>query len=128
MLLVEKFESKHGFIDIFSNSTRSYLYVKPHDCIVPSLVIEDILFAQHFGLSAQANWNYIVDTTNVLIANPLNIFYLRQIKTFPNLKQYIVFAPNSIPRLMLKSTSFIIKPDLILTHYNTLALNYLYPK
>ena len=108
---LEKIEAQFGYIDIFSNEKGSFLYVVPHGYVGPSLVKRDLDFAQSFDNNCNEKWTYIVDTSKVTLPNPINVFYLRRIKNFKKMEEYVVYAPSRFVRIMLWMSSWVSRPD-----------------
>ena len=81
--------SSLGHIDVFANSQKTVLYIIPHGYIGPNLVKEDLKCVFEFEESHQNEWTYIVDTSRVKIANPINPFYLRKLKELKFIKEYV---------------------------------------
>jgi len=54
--------------------------------------------------------------------NPINPFLLKGLKQFPKMSEYIVYAPSSFVRTMLKLTSWLNKPDKIIKKEKALQI------
>lgn len=118
MKLILDISKQGGRLEIYSKG--NLLYLRPSGIINPILIKEDLKAAMIFGLMNPKGWDYIVDTEKVLFPNPVNLFYLKEIKKLPNLNQYIIYAPNPAFRLLQKMTSFIMKPDKVLVNQEEL--------
>lgn len=116
------FRSYFGHIDVFTNSERTILYIIPHGYVGPKLVGKDLEFAFEFEKRHQNKWTYIVDTSKVKVANPLNPFYLRKLQKLKLMKEYIVYAPSRFVRMMLKLSGWISRPDRVLKTEESLLL------
>lgn len=79
----------------------------------PLLVREDLRRAEDFGRRRTAGWWYVVDTTDVVLPNPLNVRYLRRIRALPGLAGYVVIAPNPALRMVARLLEPISRPDAI---------------
>lgn len=101
-----------GRLRIYTHENK--FIVRPSGIINPSLIKIDLLMAKEFG-DKSSGWNYIVDTSEVIIANPINLIFLRSVKSLPNLSLYIIFAPSFISRFLIGVGKFIITPDQIIT-------------
>lgn len=118
MKLILDISKQGGKLEIYS--IRNILYLRPSGLINPVLIKEDLKAAMIFGLMNPKGWDYIVDTENVIFPNPVNLFYLKEIKKLPNLNRYITFVPDPKMRFLQKLTNFIIKPDKVLVYQEEL--------
>lgn len=114
-----------GHIDVFTNEERTYLYAVPHGYVGPSLVKKDLEFMNDFDLKSISEWSYIVDTSEVKVVNPINPFLLKGLKRFSNMKEYVVYAPSPIVRLMIQLSSWINKPNRVIKKKELLLSEYL---
>ncbi len=114
MQKLETLTSNFGYIEVFTNLERTILYIIPHGYIGPKLVKKDLAFAFAFEEKQQNSWTYIVDTSKVKVANPLNPFYLRKLQELKFMQEYIVYAPSLFVRVMLQLSSWISRPDRVL--------------
>lgn len=87
----------------------------PKGVINPSLLDKDLEQAVDFSKKCSKPWTYCTNTEDVKLVNPLNIFYLKEIKKLHNLKQIVIYAPGAINRLLIKIMSPIIKPNRIIS-------------
>jgi len=71
-------------------------------------------FLEEFDRSSKGKWTYIVDVSKVKIIHPLNPFLLKGLKQFSKMKEYVVYAPSPIVRVLLNLTNWINKPDRII--------------
>lgn len=118
-------QRKFGHIIVYALESPALLYIQANGYIGPSLLQETFELAQGFGKHHTNGWDYIVDTTGVKIANPLNVFWLRKIHQLPNLRRYIVITPAFfLVRMLIPLVSFLVRPDVILSSEE--ALNRLY--
>lgn len=108
-----KFKDCLGGVKLYQR--EGMLLVKPKGIINPNLVLRELKFAEDFALTQDAGWLYLVDTSQVIFPNPLNLFLLIKIKRLPGSPRYGIYAPSKIVRLMAKLTSFIIRPDLVIS-------------
>lgn len=122
MQKLKTLNSRFGHIDVFANSSKTILYIIPHGYVGPSLVKKDLKYALEFEENYQNEWTYIVDTSKVKIANPLNPFYLRELKKLKLMKEYIVYAPSFFVRIMLNLSSWISQPDRVISTEELLVL------
>ncbi len=122
MIKIARVVSRFGYIDISTNENRSILYAKPSGYVGPDLVKKDLEFLKKFDAHCEGGWKYIVDTSAVKIANPINPFLLNSLKQFSKMNEYVVYAPSPIVRLMLKLTSWINKPDRIIKENKALQI------
>jgi hypothetical protein len=115
-MLEKYFETKDQFgsLTLYKDIERGLFVVEPRGVINPGLVKIDLKKAYDFGQGQQQGWIYLVNSTSVLFPNPLNLLYLKKIKSLPYLKQYVIYAPSTMVRALVILASFIVKPDLIL--------------
>ena len=119
---LNKIESRFGYIEIYTNEDRNILYAIPNGYVGPNLVRKDLAFLKIFDTNCEGKWKYIVDTSKAKIVNPINPFLLKGLKQFPNMSEYIVYAPNSFVRTMLKLTSWINQPHKIIKEEKILQI------
>ena len=103
-----------GCLKLYGDEAKALFMVVPHGIINPALIKIDLLEAEKFGAQQSKPWTYLVDTSNVIFPNPLNLLFLRKIKHLPNLGQYVIYAPSLVVQVLGKFTNFIIKPDIVL--------------
>jgi hypothetical protein len=103
-----------GRLELLSRADPPALLVRAYGYVGPSLLREDLSFAARFGAERPQGWDYIVDTTYVRVANPLNPLWLRKIRGLPNLRRYLVVAPNPAVRAMIRAMGWLVRPDQIL--------------
>lgn len=103
-----------GHLEVFEDFNRKIFLAKPHGIINPGLVAEDLKRAQNFAQTVKGEWSYMTDTSGVMIANPFNLLFLKEIKKLPKLKEIIVYAPAWHNRLLLRLASPIVQPDRII--------------
>lgn len=104
-----------GHVRITKDFDHHYFLAHPKGVINPSLLDEDLAQATDFSQNCSHPWIYCTNTEDVLMVNPLNIFFLKEIKKLANLKKIVIFAPGRLNRLLLKLVSPIIKPDRIIS-------------
>lgn len=122
MIKITTLDSSFGHIDVFTNEERSFLYAVPHGYVGPALVKKDLKFMNDFDLGSTAEWSYIVDTSKVKVVNPINPFLLKGLSRFSNMKEYVVYAPSPIVRLMIKLSAWINRPDRVIKKKEDLLL------
>ncbi len=125
MIKITTLPSGLGHIDVFTNEERTYLNAVPHGYVGPSLVTKDLEFMNDFDLKSISEWSYIVDTSEVKVVNPINLFLLKGLKRFSNMKEYVVYAPSPIVRLMIQLSNWINKPDRVIKKKELLLSEYL---
>ncbi len=122
MTMITKIVSRFGYIEVFINKEKSIIYAIPNGYVGPSLVKKDLAFLADFDLNSKEDWTYIVDTSKVKVVNPINPFLLKGLKQFSKMKEYVVYAPSPIVRLMLQLTNWINKPDRVIKEDKVLRL------
>lgn len=108
------YQGKTSSLNIYHVIRKNILLVEPAGFVNPSLVRLDLRKAYEFCLGQERPWIYLVDTSKVIIANPLNLFLLSQIKRLPHLESYVIYAPSLFVRILAHVTRFVIKPQLVL--------------
>ncbi len=103
-----------GRIQIFEDFHRRVFMAKPSGMVNPSLVAVDLNRAREFSEKVEGRWTYVTNTENVLMVNPFNLLYLKEVKKLPRLEQIVIFVPNALHRFLLKMASFIVQPDRII--------------
>ena len=103
-----------GKLELFEDLRRKIFLAQPSGVVNPSLVKDDLKMARNFANRVRGGWTYITNTEGIILANPFNLFYLKEVKKLKNLKEIIVFAPSLHNRILLKLTSFIVQPDRII--------------
>lgn len=94
-----------GEVTLFYDHRRHSIYAHPKGFIHPKLVKLDLLEIEKLSHVLDEGWKYIVDTTEVIFANPLNLIYLRQIQYQKGFGGFHLIAPNPFIRLLQKLTS-----------------------
>src|SRR5262245_16673753 len=102
-----------GRLEIEQNENPARFLVRAHGYVGPSLLRQDLAAAHAFGQKHPGGWDYVVDTTFVRFANPLNPLWLTRIRRLPHLRRYIVIAPSAMVRIMMALASWLVKPDLV---------------
>lgn len=109
---IKEINAPLGSVSLYTNTKRDLLYAKASGYISLGLVKKDLSFVQSFNTTR--TWTYLVDTSKVKFANPLNPFYLAQIKNISFLKTYAVYMPSAFVRLINQLYKNINRIDLIL--------------
>lgn len=86
----------------------------PKGMINPTIVNEDLKKAREFSEKCPDHWTYCTNTKDVKLVNPLNIFFLKEIKKLKKLKEIVIYAPTLGNRLLIKMISPIFQPDRVL--------------
>lgn len=107
-------QHRFGRIRLYTSGAPPLLYVRAGGYIGPALLRGTLRRATTFGRRHPLGWDYVVDTVDVRLANPLNVFWLRRIHHLPHLTRYIVIAPASGPvRMLVPLVELLIRPDAI---------------
>lgn len=109
---IKEINAPLGSVSLYTNTKKDLLYAKASGYINLGLVKKDLSFVQSFNTTHP--WTYLVDTSKVKSAHPLNPFYLAQLKNNKSLKTYIVFMPSAFVRLMNQLYKNVNRIDLIL--------------
>jgi len=67
--------------------------------------------AAEFGRPLSDGWDYVVNSTGLLIPDIRNVRFLAEIPKLPNLNRYIIVAPNPIVRAMANGLRLVSHPD-----------------
>ena len=86
-------------VELISSKT-SLIFAKPKGIINPRHIKFDIETLQQKTNKISRQWTYIVDTSHVKLANPLNLFYLRKIQHLKGFKAFYIIANNPLIRLL----------------------------
>lgn len=112
MDLMKTFKNKRGQINVFRSEKDLSIIVTPQGFISKRLLQQflqelKVITENQAGLSM----NHIIDTSKVVFANPLNLFYMREIKKLKGIGWYMVIVPNPLLRILVFLTKWINKPD-----------------
>lgn len=106
---------RFGKIDIQEQTSPPLFSVQAIGYINPKMLQETLAYAQTFGEKQSQGWDYVVDTTKLKIAHPLNPIWLRKIHQLPNINRYIVINSSSfLTRLAAPLIRRLLGPDIIL--------------
>lgn len=103
-----------GQVHITKDFDCHYFLAHPRGIINPSLLFKDLKEATEFSEKLDCEWTYCTNTEDVDLVNPLNIFFLKEIKKLKNLKEIVIYAPSIFNRILLKIASHFIRPDRII--------------
>jgi len=104
----------NGQVHITKDFDCHYFLAHPRGIINPSLLDRDLKEATEFSEKLDCEWTYCTNTEDVDLVNPLNIFFLKEIKKLKNLKEIVIYAPSFFNRLLLKIAAPLIRPDRII--------------
>ena len=106
---------RFGKINIQEKTNPPHLLVQAIGYINPTMLQETLAYAQAFGNKQPQGWDYVVDTTKLGVAHPLNPIWLRKIHQLPNLNRYIVVNPPFfLMRLLSPLIKLLLRPDIML--------------
>ena len=111
-----------GSIELLVRAEPAVLWVRPRGYVGPALLRAELEQAERFGALRTGGWSYVVDTSGVRVAHPLNPLWLRKIHRLPNLSGYYVVAPALPVRLALRALSPLVRPDAIVARPEALAI------
>ncbi len=114
MRLIHEFKSKKGQIKVFIAEEENSIQIFPKGYISKQLLqsfLEELKVMDELQINRSKH--HIVDTSEVVFANPLNPFYLRVIKKLIKKSWYIVVVPNPILRVFVRLTRWINNPDFV---------------
>ena len=97
---IAQYKSLGGSIDLYWNIKKCLFLAKPKGFIHPRHIRFDLNQLRQKTNNIQTSWTYVVDTSEVIFANPLNIFYLYRIKSITGFKSFYLIAPNPVIRLL----------------------------
>ena len=116
-----KINHRFGQIIVQHHAAPPHLLIQAVGYVNPKMLQETLVIAEVFGQQQPNGWDYVVDTTKLKIAHPLNPIWLRKIHKLPNLNRYIVVNP---PFFLMRLLSPLIKrllgPDIILNSVDEL--------
>jgi hypothetical protein len=104
-------KKSYGRLRLYTSHNK--FIVRPSGVINPSLVKIDLKFAKEFG-EKSLDWDYIVDTSEVKFANPINLIFLSNVKSLPNLNRYIIYAPSLITQCLVLVGKLFMMPDIVI--------------
>lgn len=104
---------KRSFGRLRLYTSKNKFIVRPSGVINPTLVKIDLKYARDFG-EAALDWDYIVDTSEVKFANPINLFLLRRVKSLPNLSRYVIYSPSKMTQFLVIIGELFMSPDKII--------------
>ena len=111
---VKEIDTRLGKVILYTNPARTLLYAEASGYISLGLLKQDLTFVSDFDRSQTQPWTYLVNTTQVRFAHPLNPFYLNQLKNNNHLKQYIVYIPPPVLRFINRAFWTLIPIDQML--------------
>lgn len=112
---------RFGKITIQKQTNPSYLLVQAKGYVNPKMLQATLAIAEEFGREQPQEWDYIVDTTELKVAHPLNPIWLRKIHKLPHLNRYIVINPPFfLMRLLSPLIKLLLGPDIILNSIDEL--------
>ena len=107
---IKSIKGKFGQIKIFQVSNNK-LVAKPSGYISTRMIKEDFETIKNYPGSAI---DYFVDLRGFVLPNPVNFYYLIQIKQLPNIKSYQIITNKPFLKLVFKILQPILKFDAIL--------------
>jgi len=111
---VKEIDTRLGKVILYTNPARTLLYAEASGYISLGLLKQDLMFVSDFDRSQTQPWTYLVNIAQVRFAHPLNPFYLNQLKNNNHLKQYIVYIPSPVLRLINRAFGTLIPIDQML--------------
>ena len=84
---------------------------QPSGYVSPEMVRLTLATASEFGRPLCDGWDYVVNSTGLLIPDIRNVRFLAEIPKLPNLNRYIIVAPNPIVRAMANGLRLVSHPD-----------------
>ena len=96
------------------------LWVAPEGYVGPTLLRAELHAAARFGREHPGGWDYVVDTTAVRLANPMNPLWLRRVRALPNLARYFVVAPSLPVRVAIRAARALVRPDAVVARASEL--------
>ena len=111
---VKEIDTRLGKIILYTNPARTLLYAEASGYISLGILKQDLTFVSDFDRSQTQPWTYLVNIAQVRFAHPLNLFYLNQLKNNNHLKQYIVYIPSPVLRLINRAFGTLIPIDQML--------------
>ena len=103
-----------GRVDYELRDAEGIFITKPSGYVSPSMVRDTLTAADRFGHRHPGGWSYVVDTSNFIVPNPLNVVHLRVVPHLAHLSQYAIVAPNPLLRTLAQLLKPISHPDIII--------------
>lgn len=107
-----------GEVHLREDFDKHLFLARPHGVINPTLLAEDLKRASEFAEKIDDHWSYVSNTEGVRLVNPLNILFLKEIKKLKKLREIVIFAPGIFNRLLIRISSFIVRPDRVIKDKN----------
>ncbi|MEO9850146.1 MAG: hypothetical protein ABJH72_03435 [Reichenbachiella sp.] len=112
--MITHFKNKYGSIEMYCNQEELDTYrIVAKGIISLSLLRRYLVHLKKMDRESSGKFNHIVDTSNVILANPLNPIYLRAISKLEHIHLYIVIVPSAFLRFLVNLTKWINKPDYV---------------
>lgn len=118
----ETLTRRFGSLTFATSENPPAFWIVAKGAISPSFIREELPFVARFGQGHPEGWDYIVDTTRVTLIHPYNPLLLRQVRSLPHNRRYIIVAPLAV-RFLGRLVSWVIRPTHIVgSHHEALAL------
>lgn len=102
-----------GGIERFARPRPAALRVVPRGYVGPAPLREELVLARAFGAAHPERWDYVVDTTSVRFACPLDPLWLHAIPALPHLARYLVIAPSPLVRALVRAARPLVRVDAV---------------
>lgn len=90
-----------GRIELHHNTDTATVVAIASGRIGPRLLRDELIALRDITATSD-DWRYVVDTTDVRFANPLNVIMLRRLASLRGLSTYRVVAPRAPVRMVLR--------------------------
>lgn len=90
-----------GRIELLHNIDAATVVAVASGWIGPRLLSDEFIVLRDITATSD-DWRYVVDTTDVRFANPLNVIILRRLASLRGLSTYRVVAPRAPVRMVLR--------------------------
>lgn len=112
--MIASFNNKYGSIEMYCDNGKVDTYkIVAKGIIGPGLLLRYLRYLKTLDDQCSRKFNHIVDTSGVVLAHPLNPFFLRTISRLKHLHLYVVIVPSDFLRFLVHLTRWINKPDYV---------------
>ena len=90
-----------GRVEIKQTADPAEFSIQAFGYIGPMLLRRVLPAARDFGERHPEGWVYKVDTSKVVLVNPVNFFWLMQIRKLPNLAEHVVTGTSRVTEFVI---------------------------
>lgn len=109
-----QFSNSYGRIRVFLiTGTRDTFLIKANGIIGPGILKQYLKYIRYKDRARTTRFNHIVDTSDVVMAHPLNPYYLKSISKLEHLNAYAVIVPSYPLRMLVMLFRWINRPHYV---------------